>query len=220
VKSIRRTAAGAVGVLATLLLHSLFFAVAIWGSGEKRIARLPEAVGAGANSGSADGSSTDRMIIIRLSSDVQGERAQPDEIAQLEATIKASMLEVTGPDILPPPPLVFEDEGEPEEASDADLIARTRLTGLYENQIRARIERSWTQPRETTTAPLYSCRVKITQERDGRVVDVILQKCEGSTAWLDSLVKAIYSASPLPGPPHAGVFMDSFSMQFRSVPSK
>lgn len=217
-RSGHRTAAGALGIVATVALHFLLFAVAVWGDGGLRVARLPDAVGAGANSGKPDGTSAERMVVILLSLDVTESSAASSESPQLSAElIKQQMLQVTGPDVRPPPPLEFEDEGEATEASDADLIARTRLAGIYESQIRARIERSWSQPVERLNAPVYSCRVNIRQKRDGVIEDVKLEKCEGSFEWLDSLVNAIYSASPLPGPPHPGVFVDSFSMQFRST---
>jgi hypothetical protein len=209
--------AGVVGIAATVLLHSMLFAVAIWGDGASKVARMPDAIGAGANSGKADGSSRERMILIRLSLESSTDRPAPSQTPQLIAASQQAMLEITGPDAMPLPPLVFEEEGEATEASDADLIARTKLAGLYESQIRARIERAWNQPQAQTTTLNYSCRVKVRQKRDGQVEDVSLENCEGSFGWLDSLVKAIYSASPLPGAPHPGVFADSFSMQFRST---
>ncbi len=215
-KSSQRTAAGVVGVVATVLLHSILFAVATWGVGITAVARLPDAVGAGANLGRPDGTTHERMIVIQLSTSVDEPNAELAATSLLEeALLEASMLEIAGPDILPPPPLVFDTEGEPIEASDADLIARTQLAGIYESQIRARIERAWAQPKEALNTAKYFCRVTIRQLRDGRVDDVTLGPCEGSLAWLDSLERAIKSASPLPGPPHPSVFVDTFSLEFR-----
>jgi hypothetical protein len=205
------------GVVATVLLHSLLFAVAIWGDDITQVARLPDATGAGANSGRPEGDSNERMILIRLSPDIASPNPEPAMTAQLtEPLQKVAMLQVTGPDTIAPPPLEFDEEGEATEASDADLAARTKMAGLYESQIRARIERAWTAAPAEPNVPAYSCRVKIRQQRDGRIDDVSLENCEGSYAWLDSLVTAIYSASPLPGPPHPSVFVDSFSLMFRS----
>jgi hypothetical protein len=213
----KRTTAGLLGVAATLLLHVLLVTVAVWGTGARRIARLPDAVGAGANAGDADGSATARRITIQLLPEITTPAPQPADAPLLAAPQQPSMLQVTGPDALPLPPLHFEHEGEPTAASDADLIARTRLAGLYESQIRARIERAWDQPSERITAAFYACRVKVRQQPNGIVVEVTLEACEGSFQWLDSLVQAIYAASPLPGPPHPSVFSESFSMQFRSA---
>jgi hypothetical protein len=214
----KRSAVGMVGVVATGLLHSLFFAVVMWSAGVAKVARLPEAVGAGANSGNRDGNSSERMIVIQFSMNLESSDSNEDQAPLLLAEVKRpSNLEVTGPDSMPLPPLEFDDEGVVAEASDADLIARTKLSGLYESQIRARIERAWVQPPKEMYAAPYSCRVKVRQARDGRVEDVSLENCEGSFEWLDSLVKAIYTASPLPGAPHPRVFAGSFSMQFRSA---
>jgi hypothetical protein len=203
---------------ATALMHFLFLAAAWWGAGGEKIARLPDAVGSGANSGARDGSTSERMIIIQLSPNMPSSDRDPIQTSKLTAQIqKPSLLQVTGPDPMSLPPLEFDDQGTPTEASDADLIARTKLAGLYESQIRARIERAWTQPSEAVRSLMYSCRVKVRQKRDGQVEDVSLEDCEGSFEWLNSLVQAIYSASPLPGAPHPGVFANSFSMQFRSA---
>jgi hypothetical protein len=213
----KRTAAGTAGIVATALVHFLFIAVAILGVGKARVTRLPDAVGAGANSGKPGGSSTARVIIVQLPTSADIPAPKPNESPQLPAEVqKPSMLQVTGPDSIPLPPLEFDVDGVATEASEADLIARTKLAGLYENQIRARIERGWTQPGESVRELAYSCRVKVRQKRDGQVEDVSLENCEGSFEWLNSLVQSIYSASPLPGAPHPGVFAHSFSMQFRS----
>lgn len=212
----RRNAVAVTGTIATVLLHVLFLSVAIVGSGQ-RLTRLPDAIGAGANSGQADGMSTERMILIRISSEISNAEAAPVLSPRLIVeTAESPRLEITGPDVLPPPPLEFEDEGTPTEASESDLIARTRLAGLYESQIRARIERGWAAPVEEMKGRSYFCQLKIRQHPDGRVADVLLDSCEGSQAWLDSLVKAVYSASPLPGAPHPAVYVDSFSMIFRA----
>ena len=211
------------GVAATLLLHFLLFAMVMWGSGSRHHSRLPDAVGAGANSGNAQGTSTERMIVIQLMPEITQSEHEPQAAPQLAISKPQKMLQVTGPDAIPPPPLEFEREGEATEASDADLIARTQLAGLYESQIRARIERAWTPPADSVSESAYAsaanyfCRVKIKQKQNGQVEDVKLDKCEGSSEWLDSLVKAIYSASPLPGPPHQSVFVDSFSMLFKGA---
>jgi hypothetical protein len=216
-KPSRRALVGALGIAATALLHSLFLAV-LWGGGAARIARLPDAVGSGANFGKADGSTNERMIIIQLSPNTTRSEPEPDQALMLATQMQnPSLLQVAGPDSMPLPPLEFDEQGTPTEASEADLIARTKLAGLYESQIRARIERAWSQPSEAVRSLTYSCRVKVRQKRDGQVEDVSLENCEGSFDWLNSLVHAILSASPLPGAPHPGVFTNSFSMQFRSI---
>ncbi len=216
-KSVQRTAIGFMGIVATVLLHVLLFAVAMWSDEPYKVARLPDVTGAGANYGQNDGNTSERMIIIRLSLEVRAADLRPETTPQLtEPSQELPMMEVTGPDIILPPPLVFEEEGELTETSHADIIARTKMTGLYEGQIRARIERVWAQPAKSAGTPPYKCRAKISQQQDGRIRDVTLEDCEGSLEWLDSLVDAIKGASPLPGAPHPSVFVDSFSLVFRA----
>jgi hypothetical protein len=127
-------------------------------------------------------------------------------------------LEVTGPDTLPLPPLRFEEEGTADEPSDAELMARTKMVGIYESQIRARIERAWTLPADYRTDDGFTCRVLIRQHRDGQIhqVEMPFDECDGSPEVRQSLINAIFTASPLPAPPHPGVFADSFSLVFRS----
>lgn len=213
----RVTVAGVVGAVATVLLHSLFLAAAIWGgTGASRLPDRPDAMGAGANKGAPEGYTTERRMTVRLLSEVNATLSPP---ALLSEAIHTSLkLEVTGPDVLPLPPLVFEEEGAPAEPSDAELMARTKMVGIYESQIRARIERAWTLPAGYRKEDMFSCRVLIRQHRDGRIdeVEMPYDECDGSPAMRQALISAIFTASPLPAPPHPGVFVDSFSLVLRS----
>lgn len=214
-----RTFVGMLGVLATVLLHSALLAVAIWDGATALPAKLPEAVGAGANSGSPQGSSEERMLVIQLQQDTTESLQIPAELPVLMEPVKSpSMLAITGPDDLPLPPLVWSDAEDALETSDADMMARTKLAGLYEGQIRARIERAWLKPGEPLEAAEFSCRVKITQDARGYVQEVQLQHCNGSWDWQMSVGNAVFAASPLPAPPNPTVFVDAFSMTFRARP--
>lgn len=216
---------GMLGIAATLILHSLFLVVAIWGDSYPLRPRLPERIGAGANVGSAEGSSLERLIMVELQPQVQP--PLPAEQPVLLEKIRApSMVAVTGPDALPAPPLFPSEEGDSERASDADLVARTQLVGLYEQQIRARIERAWQRPREpirrqadntTQDEDRFRCRVLIRQDARGGIRELELQRCNGSERWQRSLTDAIFASSPLPAPPNPQVFADAFSMQFEAV---
>lgn len=219
-RSVRRTAAGIFGAAATLLLHALFFTVAMWGGGgpQRVPVKPPDALGAAANTGRADGESGESRLIVRLNMAPDAQQLPAELAPRLsEEDIRQAMLEVTGPDALPMPPLRFEQEGEATESTDAEMLARTRLAGIYESQIRARIERVWTLPQQAQ-GPSFSCRVEIRQRLDGRIAEVAvdLEQCEGTADWQQSLVSAIYTASPLPAPPHPSVFVDRFSLVFRA----
>lgn len=67
----RSVATGMAGAAATLMMHALFFAAAVWdGAGASRVPSRPDAVGAGANSGSEDGYTSERRMTIRLMAEV------------------------------------------------------------------------------------------------------------------------------------------------------
>jgi hypothetical protein len=214
----QRTLAGILGIAAVALLHSLVFVAEMWGSRVPSYLRTPERVGAGANYGSSTGSSEERMIIVQLQEQVDRKNAPPTgQQSTLVEKLLTPMLVITGPDALPMPPLFPDEQGEESSASQADIIARTQLTGLYEGQIRARIERAWLRPRDVLESERFRCRVLIRQQANGIVREVELQQCNGSWRWQQSLVNAIFSSSPLPAPPNPKVFTDVFSMQFESV---
>lgn len=217
----RRSEQATVGVLAavgTLLLHTLF-AVAVWGGGTSvRYPDRPEAIGSGANRGSADGNSTERRIVVRMLSDVNSELVPRSTDAYLAELVKRALkLEITGPDSVALPPLIFIEDGALAESSDAELMARAEMMGVYESQTRARIVRAWKLPEEGAEDD-FSCRAQIRQHRDGRIMEVELpyDDCDGSPQMRQSLVNAIFTASPLPAPPHPGMFVDSFSLLLRS----
>lgn len=216
----QRTVVGLTGIAATVLLHSLLFAVAIWDGGRLLLhPRLPDAVGAGANTGKQDGEPGERRILVMLSPEFDVS-PPPEPAPQLpEPAIQPpSVLAITGSDALPLPAFEIEAPGEDTSDQDAELMARAKFAGIYESQVRARIERAWELSKGLPPDPDFSCLVQIHQQRDGRVreVELVLAKCKGSPAWQQSLVNAIQAASPLPAPPHPSVFVDSFSLVFDS----
>lgn len=215
-----RITAGVIGATGSLLLHWLFLAAAMWGwSHSARFPDRPEAIGAGANLGKPEGDTAERRMIVRLLSKIEPEEPRADPNAYLDELLKQALqLDITGPDPLPLPPLIVDRQGEPAESSDAELMARAKMLGIYESQIRARIERAWTLPAESLTEQVFTCRVLIRQHANGRVNEVELpyEECDGSPAMRQSLAEAIFTASPLPAPPHPGVFVDSFWLVFRS----
>ena len=201
---------GSNGVLATVLLHSLLPAVAVWRDTSSRLPKFPEAVGAGANSGSPDGNSDTRMIIIQLHPQSGPDRELPtDNPILVEFKEPPSLLEIRGADSLPVMPKAWTDAEDADATSEADLVARTKMMGQYRRQIRARIERTWMRPRPLEGGE-FSCRVKIGQDRRGIVTEIELQRWKGSERWQQSLAQAVLSSSPLPAPPSPTVFVDAF----------
>ena len=213
----RRTAVAITGAAATLALHSLLFVATIWSDGSARLPRLPDRIGAGANTASANGGSEERRIVIQLQPETMPENPLPQlSPVMLEVPRQASLLAITGPDALPMAPLFHDEAGEERGAAEADMVARAQLSGLYEGQIRARIERAWLRPREPIDEGKFACRVLIRQDAQGAIREIEVQQCNGSERWQRSLTDAIFAASPLPAPPNPQVFADSFSMRFEA----
>jgi len=200
---------------ATILLHSLLFAVAVWGDHRLHL-KQPDAIGAGANKGKPEGEPGERRIIVMLTPEFAAPEPAIEPPPQLADPViqPPSVLEITGADALPLPPIEVDIPSENAEAQEAELMARARFAGIYESQVRARIERAWSLPKEPAPDPEFSCLAQIHQQKDGRIleVDLVLSKCDGSPAWQQSLVNAIFTASPLPAPPHPSVFVDRFSL--------
>jgi hypothetical protein len=204
---------------AVTLLHSLFFMAANWGGTELRqLPASPHAVGGGANRGTSDGDMSELRMTVHLVAEADTMPEQAPKDAFLEQALRISaIVHITGPDSLPLPPLNMSFDGPPAESTEAELIAREKFSGIYESQIRARIERAWKLPENAGESVNVTCRAMIRQHPNGRIHEVELpyEGCDLSHELRQSLIKAIFAASPLPAPPHPGVFTDSFSLVFR-----
>jgi len=112
------------------------------------------------------------------------------------------------------------DRGETREsvASATDPAEHALLYGRYLGQLQARVERAWLRPRTEIGAPRFSCHVRIRQHRQGAVIDVKVDHCNGTQRWQQSLLSAIRTASPLPAPPDASVYADVLWLSFESEP--
>jgi TonB C terminal len=124
---------------------------------------------------------------------------------------------VFSPDPSPPAEIdaKSEDSMAPPEAA-GDQTEHALLYGRYLGQVQARIERAWMRPRTEIGAPRFSCRARIEQDRQGELVSIKLDHCDGSERWQQSLVSAIRTASPLPAPPDPSVYADTLWLTFAS----
>jgi TonB C terminal len=95
---------------------------------------------------------------------------------------------------------------------------RTAMLGRYMGQINARIERAWIRPRTSVESGQFACRAKITQAKNGAVLEIELQDCNGDGRWQASLAHAIESASPLPAPPDPEVFSRVVILDLTALP--
>jgi outer membrane biosynthesis protein TonB len=86
------------------------------------------------------------------------------------------------------------------------------LLGRYISELQARIERAWNRPPSAHTG--LSCIVNVTQVPGGTVTDVKLGGCNGDSAVQQSIVLAVYRASPLPAPPDPSLFDRHLRLEF------
>jgi colicin import membrane protein len=97
-----------------------------------------------------------------------------------------------------------------------DRQARLRSSGLratYIGQIRNRIERAWKKPPGATSG--IDCEVRVTQVPGGAVTGVTVGRCNGDESVRQSIVDAVYRASPLPAPPDPALFERDLVVTFR-----
>ena len=82
----------------------------------------------------------------------------------------------------------------------------------WEAQIKARIERAWLRPPSARAGIV--CELDVTQIPGGEVTNVKLGTCNGDQAVRDSIVAAVYRASPLPSPPDPSLFERELQITF------
>jgi hypothetical protein len=96
------------------------------------------------------------------------------------------------------PDVIIPDSPGQEGAEDTNVA---RLYERYIDQITGRIERAWLRPRTPIGSASFSCQAQIVRDMAGKILEIMLEQCNGTTRWQLSLVQAIQSASPLPVPP-------------------
>jgi hypothetical protein len=217
-----------IGVIGTVLLHSLIVPSALLGSGSHKISPL-EIPDPGAASIKASTRPTESLVLIELPSITKTKDGVPDEIASNGATHKESPVTLISPDVLRNvdlKPLSMDQEKDSESAVESgDGEERARLFGIYSGQIQARIERLWRRPRTPVndgrgssmsggTDEYFRCQIQVIQDLKGNVQEILLPNCNGSVSWQRSLVMAIQQSSPFPAPPSPAVFSHSMTLRF------
>ena len=86
------------------------------------------------------------------------------------------------------------------------------LLGRYVAELKARIERAWNRP--PTARSGLRCVVNVTQVPGGTVTDVHVGDCNGDAAVRQSIVLAVFRASPLPAPPDPSLFERNLTLVF------
>jgi colicin import membrane protein len=98
-----------------------------------------------------------------------------------------------------------------EERLDAARASGAMST--WAQQIQARIERAWIKPPSARSG--INCILNVTQVPGGVVTSVALGACNGDDAVKQSIVDAVYRASPLPAPSDPNLFERSLELNFR-----
>jgi colicin import membrane protein len=83
----------------------------------------------------------------------------------------------------------------------------------YIAQIQARIQHAWNRP--PSAAAGLDCTVYITQVPGGTIAAARLGECNGDDAVRESILAAVYRASPLPAPSNPELFDRNLKVPFR-----
>ena len=210
-----------IGLLGTMLIHTLALQTAFLGSRAHKI-RPPEVHEPGSANKSAAGPA-ESLVFIDLPKVTTTDRRVEEALASLRAAMIEKPIPVSLPDPSPPAEaevLALSEDKPSESSGSSDNTDRARLYGVYTGQIQARVERIWRRPRTPVigaaadTGESFQCQVQIVQDATGNVQEILLPRCNGSQAWQQSLVLAIQQASPLPAPPSATVFSHSVTLNF------
>ena len=99
------------------------------------------------------------------------------------------------------------------EEEGAAALARSGVVDEYRTVLSQAIERSWIRPPSAKAG--LECTLHVTQAPGGTVVDVKLGACNGDQSVRESIVNAVYRASPLPAPRDPRAFERRLEIVFR-----
>jgi len=140
----------------------------------------------------------------RKAAEAEAKRRQQDEAkAAQEAKVKAER----------EADLKRQLAAEAAEEEGAAAMARSGVVDEYRTLLSQAIERSWIRP-PSAKAGLV-CTLHVSQAPGGTVVDVKLGTCNGDQSVRESIVNAVYRASPLPAPRDSRAFERRLEIVFR-----
>ena len=99
------------------------------------------------------------------------------------------------------------------EEEGAAAMARSGVVDEYRMMLSQAIERSWIRPPSAKAG--LECTLHVSQAPGGTVVDVKLGACNGDQSVRESIVNAVYRASPLPAPRDPRAFERRLEIVFR-----
>ncbi len=99
------------------------------------------------------------------------------------------------------------------EEEHIDAVEASPLRDRYIASLRNSIQKAWIKPPSARVG--VDCRVAVTQVPGGDVTSAQVTKCNGDAAVRQSIVNAVYRASPLPEPPDPALFQRNFEIEFK-----
>jgi colicin import membrane protein len=99
------------------------------------------------------------------------------------------------------------------EEEEGAAVARPGVKDEYRALLVASIERNWIRPPSARAG--LTCTLYVNQAAGGTVIDVKLGPCNGDDAVRESIVNAVYRASPLPAPSDPRAFERRLEIVFR-----
>ena len=140
----------------------------------------------------------------RKAADAEAKRKQQDEAkAAQDAKVKADR----------EADLKRRLAAEAAEEEGAAAMARSGVVDEYRTVLSQAIERSWIRPPSAKAG--LECTLHVSQAPGGTVVDVKLGACNGDQSVRESIVNAVYRASPLPAPRDPRAFERRLEIVFR-----
>jgi hypothetical protein len=207
----------AIGLAGTLCFHALVIQSLGLGLGAHR-SRVPEARGLFANQMSSAVAPAEELVLIVLQEGAPHRLDLDQQIASNARKTKPAAISILSPDSLPVSELIGNPGAQENTMTEetVDPAVRAMMLTRYLRQISARVERIWTQPESPLGANGFKCRVQIRQDASGVVQEVLPVECPGSEEWRESLIAAIFQASPLNAPPIPSVFSRALTMTFEA----
>jgi hypothetical protein len=223
-----RMPARLLGVVGTVLLHGLVVQTVLLGTSTRQVL-TPTTQGLASTANAAGVESAMTLIVVQPVEAAHAKDSVFEEFVSRGSLLKDMPIALISPDLTTAPSLKKErlpDNADAESpVNSGDPEGQARLFGIYTGQIQARIDRVWRRPRTPVNEnraqrqgalaeEAFQCQVRIIQDNQGNVQEILLPQCNGSPAWQRSLVIAIQQASPLPAPPDPAVFTNALTMTF------
>lgn len=99
------------------------------------------------------------------------------------------------------------------EEAEGLALARSGVKDEYRALLQQAIERNWIRPPSARAG--LACTLYVNQAAGGTVLDVRLGPCNGDAAVRESIVNAVYKASPLPPPSDPRAFERRLEIVFK-----